>query len=62
MPTTGTDRQTFRLDADTWNEYNEACKAKGTDRSSDLRAYIQREIRRWKRTTAQQQKPGEAEN
>lgn len=48
MPTKGTDRQTFRLDVETWREYEQACRAKDTDRSSDLREYIQGEIRRWK--------------
>lgn len=34
----------FRLDAETWQAYGEACKDKGISRSDDLRMYIKREV------------------
>jgi hypothetical protein len=53
MPGKGTDRQTFRLAPGEWGDYEKACSAKGVDRSEDLRAYVRREIRRWRRRQRQ---------
>lgn len=45
----GTKREAIRVEPELWREYGLACVADSTNRSADLRAHMQRRVRRWKR-------------
>lgn len=45
-PSKGTDRQTFRLAAADWREFGEATTTAGTDRATELRAFVQWYLRK----------------
>jgi len=38
----------IRVEDELWDDYGEACKAKGTTRSDDLRAHMTDEVEAWK--------------
>jgi hypothetical protein len=46
---THTPNRVLRVDKELWNDYGEACEAEDTTRSDDLRAYMTRKVRAWKR-------------
>lgn len=48
-PMRGTKREAIRVEPELWREYGLACVADSTNRSADLRAHMQRRVRRWKR-------------
>jgi hypothetical protein len=48
----GTKREAIRVEPALWQEYGQACEAEDTNRSADLRAYMTRKIRAWKRAGA----------
>jgi hypothetical protein len=39
----------IRVDHDLWRDYGAACEADGSTRSDDLRAYMLRKVKAWKR-------------
>ena len=39
----------IRVDDDLWREYGAACEADGVKRSDDLRIYMVRKVKAWKR-------------
>ncbi len=47
--TRGTKREAIRIEPDLWREYGAVCAADDTNRSADLRAHMEREVRAWKR-------------
>ena len=49
-PVRGTKREAIRVEPDLWRDYGEACKARGTDRSKDIRALMERRVKAWKKT------------
>lgn len=48
-PVRGTKREAIRVEPDLWREYGLACEADDTNRSADLRAFMQRRVKVWKR-------------
>jgi len=44
MTTKGTPGRMLRVEKETWDAYEEACKALGTTRADDLRRHIHRQI------------------
>ena len=42
----------FRLDSETWQAYEEVCRAKGISRSDDLRLYIKAQVATHRRQQA----------
>lgn len=50
QPKTG--NRVIRVPTELWDEFGQLCEAEGTDRAKDLRAYMQRRVRRWKRLQA----------
>jgi hypothetical protein len=49
-----------RVSEELWAEFGKVCADEGTDRAKDLRAYMERRVRRWKRLQAKRQgDPGE---
>lgn len=44
MTTKGTPGRVIRVDKETWDAYEEACKDMGTTRADDLRRHIHRQI------------------
>ena len=48
-PMRGSKREAIRVEPELWREYGLACVADSTNRSADLRAHMQRRVRRWKR-------------
>lgn len=47
----------IRVEPELWHEYGLAVEALGTDRSKDLRAHMQRQVRAWKREQAKAAAP-----
>jgi hypothetical protein len=47
-----TPNRVIRVDGDLWRDYTAACEAEGVTRSDDLRAYMLRKVRAWKRRAA----------
>lgn len=48
-PTRGTKREAIRVEPDLWRDFGLACEAEGGNRSADLRAYMARKVRAWKK-------------
>jgi hypothetical protein len=44
-----TPNRVIRVDHDLWRDYGAACEADGITRSDDLRAYMLRKVKAWKR-------------
>lgn len=44
-----TPNRVIRVDEDLWRDYRAACEAEGVKRSDDLRAYMLRKVKAWKR-------------
>ena len=51
-PDSYTKHRVFRAEDDLWRDYGDACAAEGVRRSDDLRAYLQRKVKAWKRGQA----------
>jgi hypothetical protein len=51
----------IRVSTELWAEFGEVCEAEGTNRAADLRAYMERRVRRWKRLQAKQKTTGQSE-
>lgn len=49
MTTKGTPGRVLRVDQETWDAYEAACKDMGTTRADDLRRHIHRQIAAWRR-------------
>ena len=47
----------FRAEDQLWRDYEEACTAEGVTRSDDLRAYMLRRVKAWKRKRAKAASP-----
>ena len=52
-----TKNRVLRVDDELWRDYSAACEAEGATKSDDLRAYMLRKVRAWKRR--QRADPGE---
>jgi hypothetical protein len=44
-----TKNRVLRVDDELWRDYGAACEAEGVTKSYDLRAYMLRKVRAWKR-------------
>jgi hypothetical protein len=44
-----TPNRVIRVDDDLWRDYGAACETDGVTRSDDLRAYMLRKVKAWKR-------------
>jgi hypothetical protein len=44
-----TPNRVIRVDVDLWRDYGAACETDGVTRSDDLRAYMLRKVKAWKR-------------
>jgi len=44
-----TPNRVIRVDNDLWRDYGAACETDGVTRSDDLRAYMLRKVKAWKR-------------
>jgi hypothetical protein len=49
---THTPNRVIRVEDDLWHDYTAACDDEGVTRSDDLRAYMTRKARAWKRKQA----------
>lgn len=45
----------IRVPDELWDEFGKVCEDEGTNRAADLRAHMERRVRRWKRLQARQQ-------
>lgn len=44
VPSSGTPKQTIRVEGALWDEFGEVCKAEGTNRAEDIREHMKRRI------------------
>lgn len=44
-----------RVSNELWAEFGKVCEDEGTNRAADLRAYMERRVRRWRRLQAKRQ-------
>ena len=56
-PDSYTRHRVFRAEDQLWRDYEAACTAEGVTRSDDLRAYMLRRVKAWKRKRAKAASP-----
>lgn len=65
LPTVPNHPKTFnkaiRVPDELWVEFGKVCEDEGTNRAADLRAYMERRVRRWKRLQTKRQPSEQAE-
>lgn len=59
VPTSGTPKQTIRVDGELWKAYGKACEAEGTSRAEDIREHMKRKIAAHKQSTAPASTPSD---
>lgn len=52
-----TPNRIIRVDDQLWEDFGRLCVEEGTDRAKDIRAYMQRRVRRWKRLQSKRPDP-----
>lgn len=50
----------IRMSDELWADFGKVCEDEGTDRAKEIRAYVERRVRRWKRLQAKRQAGGSA--
>ena len=56
-PESYTKHRVFRAEEQLWRDYEKLCASEGVTRSDDLRAYILRRVKAWKRKQAKAAPP-----
>jgi hypothetical protein len=60
MTTKGTPGRVLRVEQETWDAYEQACKDMGTTRADDLRRHIHRQIAAHRRRKAAEERTKQA--